>query len=215
MTAFTDLVGCSKPVQLAGMGAIGADGRLAAAAEAGCDYVVVQGVEAGGHVRGRTPLAELLPVVVGAVRLPVVAAGGIGRADQVAAALSAGGSAVRVGTRFVAAVESNAHPVYVESLLRARATDTVLTRTFSVGWDAPHRVLRSCVDAAQRADAETVGSIVQGGTTWPIPRFSVLPPTTEVHGDVASMCLYAGMSVAGVDRRQRAAQIIDELTAAI
>ena len=83
-----------------------------AAVDAGCDYVVAQGVEAGGHVRGTTPLAELLPPVRAAVDVPVVAAGGIGTAAEVRAALDQGADAVRVGTRFLAAVEADVHPDY-------------------------------------------------------------------------------------------------------
>ena len=67
-----------------------------------------------------------------------------------AAALAAGAAGVRVGTRFVAAAESGAHPRYVEALIPAQAADTVYTEAFSVDWpDAPHRVLRSCVAAAE------------------------------------------------------------------
>src|SRR5207248_5682729 len=87
-----------------------------AAVDAGCDFIVAQGVEAGGHVRGRISLLPLLDEVLPVVGIPVVAAGGIGTARAMAAALAAGASAVRVGTRFVAAVESEAHPHYKEAL---------------------------------------------------------------------------------------------------
>ena len=79
----------------------------ALAAEAvGCDFVVAQGREAGGHVRGTTPLLELLPKALAAVTVPVVAAGGIGAAADVKKVLALGADAVRVGTRFVACEES-------------------------------------------------------------------------------------------------------------
>src|SRR5208282_783436 len=77
------------------------DGALAAA-DAGCDFVIAQGVEAGGHVRGTTPRQELLAAVAGKVSIPVVAAGGITTAGHVAAAISAGAAAAGIGTRFVA-----------------------------------------------------------------------------------------------------------------
>ena len=74
-----------------------------------------------------------------------------------AAALAAGADAVRIGTRFAAARESAAHPDYVEALLRAAGEDTVLTEAFGVDWpDAPHRVLRSCLEAAEAADEDGV-----------------------------------------------------------
>src|SRR5262245_1421995 len=85
------------------------DAEQARAAEAaGCDLLVVQGVEAGGHPTGQLALLPLLDEVLDVVTVPVVAAGGIGTARSVAAALAAGAAAVRVGTRFIAAVESAA-----------------------------------------------------------------------------------------------------------
>lgn len=90
----------------------------------------------------------LLTEVLDSVRIPVIAAGGIGSGRAMAAALAAGASAVRVGTRFVAAEEAGAHPDYVKALIKSEEKDTVFTEAFSEGWpNAPHRVLRSCVEA--------------------------------------------------------------------
>src|SRR5205823_5678448 len=97
------------------------------AQDAGCDVIVAQGIEAGGHVRGTTGLLPLLEEVRAAVDLPLVAAGGIGSGRAMAAALVAGADAVRVGTRFLAATESIAHPIYIDALIRAGADDTVVT----------------------------------------------------------------------------------------
>jgi nitronate monooxygenase len=86
----------------------------------------------------------LLDEVLAAVDLPVLAAGGIGTGRAVAAALIAGASGVRVGTRFGAATEADAHPLHVEQLITARAEDTVYTQAFSTNWaNAPHRVSRT------------------------------------------------------------------------
>lgn len=183
-----------------------------AAERAGCDLVIVQGVEAGGHVRGRTPLRELLAAARDAVSIPVVASGGIGDARAVAAALDAGADAVRIGTRFLAAHESGAHPEYVDALIGARAADTVLTTAFSVGWpDAPHRVLRSCVEAASAATEDPVAEIAVGEGRFGISRFNTVPPTTSTTGRIDAMALYAGESVDAVTRRQSAAEIVAEL----
>jgi len=70
-----------------------------AAADAGCDVVAVQGTEAGGHIRGRSPLRPLLDAVLNRVDLPVLAAGGIGDAGAFAAVLAAGADGARAGTR--------------------------------------------------------------------------------------------------------------------
>src|SRR5204862_6693807 len=82
-----------------------------AAAAAGVDAVIAQGLEAGGHVRGTTSIWELLPAVVAAVSpLPVLASGGIGNGEGIARAFGVGAQGVSLGTRFVASDESRAHP---------------------------------------------------------------------------------------------------------
>jgi NAD(P)H-dependent flavin oxidoreductase YrpB (nitropropane dioxygenase family) len=182
------------------------------AAGAGCDLVVAQGVEAGGHVRGTTPLLELLAGVVDAVDVPVVAAGGIATARAAQAAFSAGADAVRVGTRFLATHESGAHPEYVAALLAAGEGDTVLTTTFAVGWpDAAHRVLATAVAAVEAFEGETVGVLAAGGETYPLPRFAARTPSRDVSGTIAAMPLYAGEGVGDVTEVVSAADVVSEL----
>jgi nitronate monooxygenase len=191
---------------------VGSEREALAAAEAGCDLIVAQGVEAGGHVRGEIGLMPLLAQVLEAVEIPVVAAGGIGTARAMAAALAAGADAVRVGTRFVAAAESTAHPDYVAALLSARAEDTVLTDAFSVMWpDAPHRVLSSSIEAAQAFEGEIVGEMQHAGEKMAIPRLAVPSPNRETTGRIEAMALYAGESVSGVREVLPAAEIVREL----
>jgi len=191
---------------------VGSTAEAIAAAEAGCDILVVQGIEAGGHVRGDVGLFPLLAQVLEVVGVPLLAAGGIATGRSLAAALAAGAAGVRVGTRFVASAESGAHPGYVDLLLRARAEDTVLTEAFSVMWpNAPHRVLRSCVEAALAFDGDVVGEVVVDGMVTPIPRLSVPLPNRETTGRIDAMALYAGQSVDAVRRVEPAADIVREL----
>jgi NAD(P)H-dependent flavin oxidoreductase YrpB (nitropropane dioxygenase family) len=191
---------------------VGSRAEAVAAAAAGCDYVVAQGTEAGGHVRGRTSLLPLLSQVIDAVPVPVVAAGGIATARDVAAVMAAGAAAVRIGTRFLTAAESGAHPRHVRAVLAAEAGDTVITETFSVMWpDAPHRVLRSCIDAATALDAEVAGEMRLPTGPLPVPRFAVMSPTRETTGHVDAMALYAGESAASVTRVEPAADIVADL----
>jgi NAD(P)H-dependent flavin oxidoreductase YrpB (nitropropane dioxygenase family) len=89
---------------------VGSNEEAVAAAEAGCDMIVAQGVEAGGHVRGKVSLLTLLSQVLDSVKVPVLAAGGIGSGRALAAVLAAGASGVRVGTRFIAAAEAGLIP---------------------------------------------------------------------------------------------------------
>jgi enoyl-[acyl-carrier protein] reductase II len=98
------------------------------AVEAGCDAVVAEGFEAGGHngVDEITTLA-LVPQVADAVPLPVLAAGGIADGRGLAAVLALGAAGAQVGTRFAATVESSAHENYKRAIVDAKDTDTVLT----------------------------------------------------------------------------------------
>ena len=192
---------------------VGSPEEALAAERAGCDLVVVQGTEAGGHVRGRVSLLPVLAEVLDYVKIPVVAAGGIGTARAMAAALAAGADAVRVGTRFVATRESGAHPRYVEALVRARSEDTELTDAFSVMWpNAPHRVLRSAIEAASACKDDIVGEMPAGdGGRMPLPRFAVPAPTRDTTGRIEAMALYAGESVGAVREILPAADIVHEL----
>src|SRR5881398_147152 len=111
-----------------------------AAEAAGADVVVAQGMEAGGH-RGCFDAARaehelvglfaLLPAVVDAVRVPVVATGGIADARGVVAAFALGASAVQVGTGFLRSPEAKIHPAWADALGQTRPEGTTLTRAFS------------------------------------------------------------------------------------
>jgi nitronate monooxygenase len=191
---------------------IGSRDEAMTAQNAGCDLIVAQGVEAGGHVRGRLGLLPLLSEVLEAVTCPVVAAGGIGTGRALAATLVAGASAVRVGTRFVAASESGAHPKYIDALIAATPEDTTLTEAFSLTWpNAPHRVLRSCVEAAERFPGDVVGEIIADGGRRPVRRWASTEPSRTTNGAIEAMALYAGQSVGAVRRIEPASEIINSL----
>ncbi len=98
------------------------------AADAGCDAVVAEGFEAGGHNgREETTSMVLIPAVAEAVSIPVIAAGGIGTGRQMFAAMVLGASAVQIGTRFVLSEEASSHPDFKNYVLRAGEGDTMLT----------------------------------------------------------------------------------------
>ena len=177
---------------------VGSADEARAAGDIGCDLVVAQGLEAGGHVRGTTALLPLIDEVRAAVDVPIVAAGGIGTGRAMAGALAAGADAVRMGTRFLAATESIAHPAYVDRLIESTADDTVITTAFGDGWpDAPHRVLKSAIAAG-----ESLGAAQSWSPEWPARSYG---------GNAESRALYAGQSVAAVRSRQPAAEIVAEL----
>jgi NAD(P)H-dependent flavin oxidoreductase YrpB (nitropropane dioxygenase family) len=171
-----------------------------AAEQAGCDFIVAQGSEAGGHVRGLMPLEDILAAAVHAVSTPVVAAGGISTPDAVARIIAAGADAVRIGTCFVAATESAAHPAYLAALIAAGGPqDTVLTTHFDENWPrAPHRVLTAAL-----ARAEATGNRIFD------------PPRRDAIGDVSDRAMYAGEGVGAIHEVRPARAIVDELMGAV
>ena len=192
---------------------IGSVEEARVAADVGCDFVIAQGIEAGGHGRGQIGLLPLLDAVLSAVAVPVLAAGGIGSGRALAAVLAAGADGARIGTRFIAAEEAEAHPRYVEALIAATPTDTVRSDTFALDYPgAPHRALRSSVAAAQAFQGDVVGEVLSpSGDRVPVRRFQKLTITRHVSGAIDAMPHWAGESVGGVTRVQPAAEIVREL----
>ena len=98
------------------------------AEEAGCDAVVAEGFEAGGHNgRDETTTLVLIPAVVNAVKIPVIAAGGIATGRQMLAAMVMGAEGVQMGSRFVASEEASSHPLFKERVIHTGEGDTQLT----------------------------------------------------------------------------------------
>jgi enoyl-[acyl-carrier protein] reductase II len=95
---------------------------------AGCDAVVAEGFEAGGHNgREETTTMVLVPAVAEAVKIPVIAAGGIATGRQMLAAMVLGASGVQVGTRFVATEEASCHSAFKQAIIESREGDTLLS----------------------------------------------------------------------------------------
>jgi nitronate monooxygenase len=189
------------------------------AESAGADVVIVQGVEAGGHVKGTLPLAVLLPQVAGKVKIPVVASGGMATGRSIAAALALGADGVHCGTVFLASEESFAHPFHKERIVEAKPGDTIHTDLFAINWppNSPVRVLRNSVsDAAagrllgnhpDRLPREVIG--YEGER--PIYKFSTDSPLQSMSGDFEKMGLFAGESAGFVDKILPAAQIVEQM----
>ncbi len=98
------------------------------AEEAGCDAVVAEGFEAGGHNgREETTTMVLVPAVVDSVKIPVIAAGGLATGRQMLAAMVMGAEGVQMGSRFVASVEASSHDEFKQAVIRAKEGDTILT----------------------------------------------------------------------------------------
>ncbi len=195
-----------------------------AAKTAGVDAVIAQGIEAGGHVKSRTSIWELLPAVVEALApLPVLASGGIGDGAGIARALGLGAQGVSLGTRFVASEEAWAHRVYKERVVASRAEDTLYTTLFDGGWPVPHRVIRNQVvkewEAAGRppsgkrpGEGTTIGTMKYAWSdVEPWKRYStgMMVPTFEGNPELAPM--WAGESCSVVKAIRPAGEIVREL----
>jgi nitronate monooxygenase len=171
-----------------------AEGRAAEAA--GAAAVVAQGAEAGGH-RGSydqaaaegqlNGLFALLPQVVDAVRIPVIAAGGIMDGRGIAAALTLGASAVQMGTAFLRCPETSLNPHWAAALARAQPEDTVLTRGFS------GRLARGIRNAVTEAFAGELAP-----APYPVQRALMLKvrAAAEAAGDASRMQTWAGQGAA-------------------
>ncbi|MBC6492974.1 NAD(P)H-dependent flavin oxidoreductase [Flavihumibacter stibioxidans] len=134
------------------------------AEEAGCDAVVAEGFEAGGHNgREETTTMVLIPAVAEAVKIPVIAAGGIGTGRQMLAAMVLGAEAVQVGTRFVACEEASSHPNFKQALIHTNEGDTQLSMKKLV----PVRLLKNKFfkevwEAEQRGASEAELKLILG-----------------------------------------------------
>jgi nitronate monooxygenase len=113
---------------------VGSTKEAETAQRAGAHILIAQGVEAGGHVRGTTPLKRLLSEVIASSDVPVLASGGIVDGRDLADALSSGADGVVIGTAFLASPESFAHDYHKERIVTARSQETFLTDMFHINW---------------------------------------------------------------------------------
>jgi nitronate monooxygenase len=197
---------------------VGSVDEADAAARAGADIVIAQGIEAGGHVRRHTAMLPLLSGVVDAVDVPVLGAGGIADGRAVAAVIVAGASGARIGTRFVATVESGAHDLYKAAIVEAGAGTTEISDAFAVcplcATSPRARVVRDCIAALGNLDDAVAGETTIGGNVVKIEKGSGLPPGTQASGHIDAMAMYANDSVAVVRDVAPAADVLAELTTA-
>lgn len=176
------------------------------AEDAGADVIIAQGVEAGGHVHGRTATFALTEAILTKTKLPVVASGGIVDGKGLAAALATGASGVQYGTAFLATEESFAHVYHKTRLTQASGGDTVLTDAFVLNWPkgAAVRVIGNSVTAALegRYMGHDADNLPRDTIAWdgdqPRLRFSTDSPLRTTTGDLEAMALYAGQGVGDI-----------------
>jgi len=198
----------------------------------GADALIAQGLEAGGHLLGVEPAAQVLRRLLDlSDGKPVLIAGGVTNASDVRAAIDAGAAGVLAGSRFLLTEESNAHPAYRRRLLGAQRT--LVTRLFGVGWRARHRVVPNLaterwapsgsdpwwVAALQRASVilqklpagDGPQRLVRLQRLW-LPLFTPVSPSREMDEDFCEIApLYAGEGVRRVTRVLPAAEAVADL----
>ncbi len=187
----------------------------------GVDFLICQGIEAGGHVQSTQSLLLLLPQILAVAEgIPVVAAGGIATGQDIAHVLQIGAVGAMLGTRFVATQESRAHPDYKARLVAAQADATALTVCFDGDWPyAAHRVLRnSTLEQWEAAGSPPIGARPGEGDILgtnangePILRYADTAPRQGFTGDTAAMCLYAGTGCAAIHDLPSAADLLPRL----
>ena len=175
---------------------VGSPDEARAAEDAGAHIVIAQGVEAGGHVRGTTPLHALVPAVLVAVDVPVLAAGGLVDGDDLATVMALGAQGGVFGTAFLATRESFAHDYHKRRIVEAAPGDTVHTYDFHLNWppDSAVRVLQNSVTRGERGDPEAGGErrVIGADGGRSIYLFSTDSPQRNMTGDFEAMALYAG-----------------------
>ena len=168
----------------------------------GADAIVAEGCESGGHIGELTTMA-MMPQIVDAVSIPVIAAGGIADGRGVAAALMLGASGVQVGTRFLVAKETQVHPAYKEKVLKAKDIDAQVTGRSG---GHPIRSLKNQMTRkylqmeAEGATFEELESLTVGSLRKAV-----------VEGDVKTGTVMAGQIAGLVNKEQTCKEIVTEL----
>jgi enoyl-[acyl-carrier protein] reductase II len=177
------------------------------AAEAGCDVVIAQGTEAGGHT-GSVASVALWPQVVDAVDVPVVAAGGLFDGRGLAAALAFGCVGVWMGTRFIASDEAHAGQPYKDAILAMSEADTVISRGFT------GKTLRAIANETTK-EWETKQALPFLAQVTNSARNNLLGPIAGVVDDVnpAKQCLAAGQGGGGIHDILPAGEIVRRIMA--
>lgn len=216
---FPDVIARAKDAGAIVLYQVGSLADALAAEQAGADVIIAQGIEAGGHVRGRTGILTLLPEIVRHVSVPVVASGGIATGGGLVAALALGASGIHCGTVFLPTNESFAHEYHKQRVLDAKAGDTLYTDLFAINWPphAPVRVLPNSL--THEVGDRLLGhhphvlprEVIAHEPDYPIYKFSTNSPLRTTTGDLEKMALYAGESAALVNTRSSAAEVIDRL----
>jgi nitronate monooxygenase len=191
------------------------DAALAAEA-AGVDVLIVQGVEAGGHVHGTVAALVLVEQVARATTLPLIASGGFASGASLIATMALGAQAIHCGTAFLATKESFAHDHHKARVIAATAEDTVYTDVFALNWP-PHSPVRVIRNSVTDALGQTLmghhpehlpREVIAAEDGRPLLKYSTDSPLRTTTGNLEAMAAFAGQSAALIDTAPPAAERI-------
>jgi enoyl-[acyl-carrier protein] reductase II len=172
------------------------------AEDAGCDVVVAQGTEAGGHT-GKVAAMALVPQTVDAVRIPVLAAGSIVDGRGFVAALALGAQGIWMGTRFIASTEARAAQQFKDRVVESRGADTVVTRCYS---GKPMRVINNPYVAQQEGAPEEIKRFPEQLVRSAMA--GVMNYVDDTATDPQRTCMPAGQGIGGIHDVVPAAEIV-------
>lgn len=172
----------------------------------GADAVIAEGMEAGGHI-GKLTTMTLVRQVVDAVSIPVIAAGGIADGYGAAAAFMLGAEAIQIGTRFVVAKESNAHPNYKEKVLKAKDIDTVVSA--SVVGHSVRSLKNKLTTAYAHAEKEFLAGTRSADEVEELGAGALR--NAVVDGDVVNGSVMAGQIAGLVQKEETCQEIVEDL----
>jgi len=184
------------------------------------DFIICQGLEAGGHIQGTSYVADVLSEIIEvAGEVPVLVAGGIVTGHDIRKVVHQGAAGVVMGSRFVVTIESDAHELYKKKLVEAEENSTVYTICFNKEWNAMHRVLRNETFNAWEAqgcplkgnkpgEEDTVATHPVWGS---ISRYSLTSPFPQMTGNIDHLAMYASERVAEIKDIPSAGQLIERL----
>lgn len=203
------ILGRLKAAGLKVMNVCGTVRHAVSGAEAGLDAVIAQGTEAGGHT-GKVAGMALIPQIVDAVDIPVIAAGAIIDGRGLAAALALGAQGVWMGTRFIASKEAHAGELYKQVILDADETDTIVTRCYS---GKPMRVFRNTYVAEWETRPQDIK---------PFPAQAMLSHQSRVMGGIGGQieglerdksCFAMGQGAGGIKDVPSCREIVERVMA--
>ncbi len=184
------------------------------------DFLICQGLEAGGHVQGTSYLKDVLSQIIEIAKdVPVLVAGGITDGHDIRNAIKSGAAGTVLGSRFIATKESDIHTHYKQRLVEAGENSTVYTNCFNKGWDAMHRVMRNNTflnwEAAggplagnKPGEKDIIANHPQRGN---VERYATMPPIQGHTGNLDDMVMYAGTGVSKIDDIPSASELIERL----